>query len=117
MAKYIYLMNDSDAETKELAERLNGTAFQQPSEYSKSIIYGGKVDRIADFRNEEHEPIDPVTDSISIMAHGTSELAITVKNGDPKRWTVAELALKLVGRDLIRRSAPSNSLCAVPLRR
>ncbi|MFN7922660.1 MAG: hypothetical protein U0Q16_21325 [Bryobacteraceae bacterium] len=80
MANKIYLMNDKDEETANWATRL----FGNPN-YDNEVVKGGSKG-LGQVR---------AATPISIMAHGTAELAIVVKKGDPRRWTPAELAQQL----------------------
>jgi hypothetical protein len=79
MAKYVYVMNNQDTETNVWATRLGLDGFNAP-------LIGGT------------HPLGVVqnNDLLAIVAHGTAESAVSVKQGDKKRWTAGQLADQLV---------------------
>lgn len=80
MSNKIYLMNAEDQETAQWAERLSVNPI-----YDRNPALGGQ---------KCLEQVRAAT-PLSIMAHGTAELAVVVKQGQRRRWSPAEMAQQL----------------------
>jgi hypothetical protein len=79
MAKYTYVMNEQDTETRAWAGRLSEGSS------SNQLLVGGAA---------QLGQVQP-TEILAVMAHGTAEAAVSVKEGNKRRWTPAELADQL----------------------
>jgi hypothetical protein len=79
MRKYTYVLNNEDQETRGWADRLAQDGWAKPP------LIG---------QQQQLKCVQP-TDTLGIMAHGTSELAVIVKQGGKKRWIPSELAYQL----------------------